>query len=106
MLLVKATLELADASKHPGFITSTPNPDDIGNQQPYIFVGDQCFGFWGGIFGVSIEERQSLYSALGRKLDQIFPLRFSVDPSLSYRGTSGQVNGFYRSVGDPTQIEV
>jgi hypothetical protein len=52
MLLVKATFELVDASRHPGFITPAPNPDDIGTQQPYIFVGDQCFGFWGGIVGV------------------------------------------------------
>ena len=29
MLLVKATFELMDASRHPGFITPAPNPDDL-----------------------------------------------------------------------------
>ena len=106
ILLVKATFELVDASRHAGFITPALGPDDIGTQQPYIFVGDQCFGFWGGIVGVSIGERQSLYAALGRKPDEIFPLRFSIDPTLAAGDTSGQIKGFYRSLGDQTQIEL
>jgi len=96
MLLVQATLELGDGSRHPGFITPALKPGDLGTQQPQIFAGGRSFGFWGGMFGVPIEERQSLYAALERKPDDVFPLRFSVDPALATGNTSGQVTGFYR----------
>jgi len=108
MLLVKATLELRDGSKHPGFVTPAPNPGDLGTQQPQIFAGGRRFGFWGGVFGVPIEERRSLYAALGRKPEEIFPLRFSADPTLATGETSGEVTGFYRfAIGERTaQIEL
>jgi hypothetical protein len=108
MLLVRATLELRDGSQHPGFMMPAPNPGDLGTQQPQIFAGDQRFGFWGGMFGVPIEERQALYAALGKTPDAVFPLRFSVDPSLATGDVSGQVCGFYRhAFGDQgARIEV
>jgi hypothetical protein len=38
---------------------------------------------------------------LGRKPDDIFPLRFSVDPTLANEDTIGQVTGSYRfAIGD------
>jgi hypothetical protein len=49
MLLVRATLELRDASRHPGFVTPAFKKD-LGALQPQIFVGDRRFGFWGGMF--------------------------------------------------------
>ena len=106
MLLVKATFALADGSSYPGFLTPASEPGDIGTQQPYLFFGDQCFSFWGGIVGISPEERQSLYIALGKTPAEIFPLRFSVDPALAAGHTSGRLDGFYRSLANGTEIEL
>ena len=109
MLLVRATFELRDGSRLSGFITPAVDPqEDLGTQQPHIFAGDRGFGFWGGMFGVPVEERQALYAALGKTPDAVFPLRFSVDPSLATGNVSGQVMGFYRYAigGQSAQIEV
>jgi hypothetical protein len=56
------------------------------------------------MFGVAAEERQALYAALGRGPDVVFPLRFTVDPSLSSGATAGRVDGFYRGSRD-VQVE-
>jgi hypothetical protein len=107
MLLVRATIELRDGSRHPGFVTPSQNPgEDLGTQQPQIFASDRRFGFWGGILGVRVEERQALYAALGKAADAVFPLRFAVDQSLATGNVSGEVNGFYRRLRDRSvQIE-
>jgi hypothetical protein len=106
MLLASATLELLDGSSYSGFVT----PDfegDLGNQQPHIFVGDQWFGFWSGLFGAQIEQREGFYAALGKKADAIFTLRFSVDARIATGHCNGQVHGFYRSVrGKEPEIEL
>lgn len=96
MLLVAATLELCDGSKHAGIVTPADNSGDLGTQQPQIFAGDRWYGFWGGIVGVALEERQALYAALEKTPEEIFPLRFRVDSSLAAGQTSGHVEGFYR----------
>ncbi len=106
MLLVKATFELKDGSKYLGFMTPTPPPGDLGGQQPYLFTGDQGWCFWGGIVGVSIEERQALYAALGKKPGKVFPLRFSAEPGLATGETSGQIDGFYQAFGNRLQIDL
>lgn len=98
MFLVKATIELADGSRHPGFVTPAVTPGDLGAQQPQIFAGGRRVRFWGGIRGVPVIERQALYGALGRDPDAIFPLKFSVDPRLATGETGGEVSGFYRFV--------
>jgi hypothetical protein len=60
------------------------------------------------MFGVPVEERQSLYAALGREPGEVFPLRFSADPTLVTGHSAGEVHGFYRfAIGDGSaQIEL
>ena len=108
MFLVRATFELRDGSKHTGFLTPAVDDGDLGTQQPYLWVGNECFAFWGGMLGVPADQRQLLYSALSRTPADIFPLRFSVDPALATGWTSGEIHGFYRfAPGDPNaHIEV
>jgi hypothetical protein len=105
MLLVKATLELHDGSRYTGFVTPAHTDGDLGTQQPQIFAGGQRFGFWGGMFGFPEAARQALYAALGKQADQVFPIRFSVDPGLATGATTGQVEGFYRYTPRGAQIE-
>lgn len=106
MLLVRATIELADGSKFPGFVTPALDEDDLGVQQPQIFVGGRHFGFWGGILGLPAEERQAFYASLGKPPRDVFPLRFAVAPNLAVGFANGEVTGFYRTDGDNVAVEL
>ena len=61
-----------------------------------MFVGGRRFRFWGGMFGVTAEERLALYAALGKSADAIFPLTFSAEHGLATGPVAGQIKGFYR----------
>lgn len=103
IFLIRATLELADGSNYPGFVTPAEGPEQksiglrlglgrlfgnsaadqsaslISEMQPHIFVGQSPpFGFWGGMFGVSAESRRGLYDAVGKGTAKIFPIKFSL----------------------------
>jgi hypothetical protein len=106
MLLVRATMELRDGTSHPGFATPAFDGDGLGTQQPQICIGNQIFGFWGGIAGVQVEYRRALYQALAKTPAEIFPLRFSIDPALATGLTSGVVEGFYKTVRKEVQVEL
>jgi hypothetical protein len=106
MLLVMATLELRDGSRHVGFVTPDPDEGGLGTIQPQIFAGHQRFGFWGGRRGIPAEQRQDLYFALQKTPAKIFPLRYSVDPALVTRTVTGQVDGFYRKTAQGPQVEI
>jgi hypothetical protein len=105
MLLVRATVELRDGTQQQGFITPALTAGDLGAMQPQLFVGQRRFGFWGGMLGIAVEQRQALYAALGRSSAAIFPLRFSADPGLATGVFSGQVDGFYRLRQSQIQVE-
>jgi hypothetical protein len=105
MFLVRATMELADGTRLPGFATPAFDEGDLGMQQPQVFVGSRRFGFWGGLSGVPHLERQDLYTALGKPPDRIFPLRFAAAPELAIGVVKGEVSGFYRLNGDNFDAE-
>ena len=96
MLLVRASLELHDGSVYRGFITPAFKEGDLGALQPQIFVGDDRFGFWGGMFGVRTEKKAAFYATIGKTSEAIFPLRFAADPGLATGVVAGRVDGFYR----------
>ena len=98
MFLVRATFELRNGSRYSGFITPAFDGTDLGVLQPHIFVGERCFSFWGGMFGIPAEERQAFYSALGNAPDAVFPLRFDAGSGLATGALAGQLKGFYRGV--------
>ena len=104
MFLVRATAMLADNSSHPAFLT--PSSDDyLGTIQPQIFVGDEFFGFWGGMFGIQPEERQAFYQTIGRSAQDVFPARFSADSEVATELCSVTVEGFYKTP-DLRKVEV
>jgi hypothetical protein len=106
MLLVRATMEFADGTLVPGFVTPAFDEDDLGTQQPQIFVGGRRFGFWGGMVGVPLPERHAFYAALGKPPEAVFPLRFAVAPGVATGVVTGEVMGFYRIVGDDIEVEM
>lgn len=96
MLLVRATFICHDGDQHQGFVTPSHGPEDLGMQQPQMFVGGRRFAFWGGVVGVRPEDRTAFYAALAKSPDATFPLRFSADPSLATANASGVLRGFYK----------
>ena len=96
MLLVRASFELHDGSRHDGFLTPASKQGDLGTLQPHLFVGDKVFRFWGGMAGVGTDRRTAFYDALGKGPEAIFPIRFSTDPDLATGVVAGRVDGFYR----------
>jgi len=96
MLLVRATFELHDGSRHDGFLTPASKEGDLGTLQPHLFVSGKSFGFWGGMAGVRPDGRRAFYKALGKGQKAIFPIQFSTAPDLATGVIAGRVDGFYR----------
>ena len=96
MLLVRATFELHDGSRHDGFLTPASKEGDLGTLQPHLFVSGKSFGFWGGMAGVRPDRQRAFYEALRKGPEAIFPIRFSTDPELATGIAAGQIDGFYR----------
>jgi hypothetical protein len=105
MFLVRATFEMADGSRYPGFVTPALEEGDLGILQPHIFVGPCCFAFWGGMLGILAADREALYAALKKSAERIFPLQFSAAPHLATGIVTGHVNGFYRSNNNGVFVE-
>ena len=104
MLLVRATFRLKDGSQLSGFAIPAFKADDLGTMQPNVFVNGRLFGFWGGIKGISEAKRQAFYSSLGKSADQVFPLEFAADATLTNGICTGKVSGFYKRSKDDSPL--
>jgi hypothetical protein len=98
MLLVRAIATLRDGTELPGFLTPCTEAD-VGILQPHVFVGDELFGFWGGIVGIPDDTRSRFYAAVGKAAFDVFPIRVRVDPALS-RGTVEALLDGWQGAGD------
>jgi membrane protease YdiL (CAAX protease family) len=105
MLLVRATLTLGDGTVYAGFITPAFDENDLGTQQPQMFVNERRFAFWGGMPGTPAAERAAFYAAVGKDARAVFPITFNVDPAIATGAVSGTVQGFYRSGRKGVEIE-
>jgi hypothetical protein len=100
MFLVRSRITLSDGSQFPGFLTPVPGTGEVkeselGMVQPHLFLSDgRAISFWGGMTGFSLDARREIFSMLGKKPDQVFPLRFAADPGLTLGKQSGRMNGF------------
>jgi hypothetical protein len=97
MLLVRATAVLADGTRLRGFLTPGFEEGDLGLLQPQVFVNGRLFSFWGGIVGIPAQGRAAFYQALGKRADQVFPIRVAADEGLTGGVSSAQVDGFYKT---------
>lgn len=132
MFLVRATLQLADGSNYPGFITPAMAPERaasafrlvkflrvssgnsstdqnaqlISETQPHIFVGQSPpFGFWGGAFGNQLTERRAFYDNIGKEPEAVFPIQISADKGLAKEIRSGRIEGHYLRPNDNVIVE-
>ena len=99
MLLVQATLTLADGTRVSGFITPQheDEPVNLGIIQPQIFSNDGRHGFWQGMFQQSPAERAAFYRSFNKTESQIFPITFVATPGLASGQVAGKIEGFYVS---------
>ena len=97
MLLVRATLTLADGRTLPGFVTPQPDaePPDLGLMQPQAFLpsGIRC-DFWDGMFKRDPKERAVFYEELGHTPASIFPIAYAADSGLATGHRNGTIPGF------------
>jgi hypothetical protein len=96
IILIRATMTLANGSTLNGFLTpqSTEEPLNLGRMQPVAFsVSGEQLTFWDGAFKRSEEERVRFYAALGVGPREVFPIFFSADPVLSIGRVAGTIPG-------------
>src|SRR5207237_3694921 len=81
MVVAHTEFNLADGSVLRGF-SSPPFPPDgkkgfaLSYRQPQLFLPDgTLIGFWLGIRKSSVEQRQRLYTYLGKNASQVFPMK-------------------------------
>jgi hypothetical protein len=94
MTLVAAQARLNDGSRHFGFLTPAAERDDLATVQPHVFAGGRAHGFWGGIVGVPVQERQEFLDAIAKAETVTFPIEFVVSSSLSRGITSTTITGW------------
>ena len=97
MLLVRATMTIADGRSLDGFITPQHDgePLHLGTVQPQLFLPSGArTGFWDGMFKRSEARRQIVYDELGADPDSIFPIEFRAEDGLATGQISGSVPGF------------
>ncbi len=95
MFLVRAEFRTANGRALEGFLTPSED-ENLGQQQPQVFISSRRFGFWGGMFGVPATERAAFYEALGFRSEEIFPIAYSASPNLAAGVIAGTLGGFYR----------
>lgn len=102
ILLVSASFQLRDGTRLKGFVTPVSEddalgtPDDLGSLQPAVFlpVSGRIRQFWGGVREESEAERSQFYAALGKSLDNVFPIRFMAESGLTAGVAAGTIPGF------------
>jgi hypothetical protein len=70
-----------------------------------VFAGGRLFSFWGGVMGVPAEVRKEFYMALGKKPEDVFPIRFTADPALCGGVARAEIAGFYKTKGKTVEVE-
>jgi hypothetical protein len=107
MFVVQASLVLADGTRHRGYLTPpVQGESSIGTVQPIIVTDEGLFSFWHGA-GIPVEDTiRRVYAVLGRRAEQVFPIRYSSEVELVGGPIVGSVSGFmhFRSLTDRTVV--
>lgn len=113
MLLVRASLRLADGTTLPGFVTPAhPGPDPLGlppmaTLQPNVFLPSGAReAFWGGVVDRIAENKQRFYREAARGPDAVFPITFAAEPGLCDGTAGGTIEGFYVMHGRRPDVRV
>ena len=111
MYLVRTIVTLADGTEFPGFASPqvddpSTGPPDLGLIQPQLFLPDgETIGFWQGMVPIP-DIKVTLYAALDREPDSVFPMTFRADGQLASGICQGTIEGFYSfAEGDDVVID-
>lgn len=95
MFVVAASFALADGTKMNGYLTPGVQGDtSLGTIQPIILADSGQVMFWQGIRAPSSADLAESYAALGKTVDQVFPLKFASDVPLVGGRVEGTLDGF------------
>jgi hypothetical protein len=100
MLVVRATLTLANGSPFAGYLYHVPDVPDssygpLANLQPQIVTPEGQVMFWYGMVAPTREVMAEVYRKLGAGAAGVFPVRYASDVPLATGPISGELAGFY-----------
>jgi len=107
MFVVRAKFVLADGTKRSGYLTPPSDGDpSIAAVQPVIVTNANQVMFWFGVLTPTRERMQEAYDVLGRRSDEVFPIKYESDVALQTGSVSGTLVGFmrFRSFHDQSLI--
>jgi hypothetical protein len=97
MLVVRATLTLANGRQLPGILYYTPDATTYGplaNLQPQAITPRGQVMFWYGALEPTAEVRADVYRKLGADAAGVFPVRYASEVPLATGPVSGEIPGF------------
>ena len=102
MLVVRATMTLANGTRYPGYVYYTPEPPPVAgfsygplaNLQPQIITPQGQAMFWFGMATPTAETLADVYRKLGADAAGVFPLRYASDVPLETGPIRGEIPGF------------
>jgi len=101
MYLVRSAYTLRDGTKMTGFATPTGDATTWGTIQPQIYLPNgQRVGVWYGMFPPQNALRK-FCDSLGKKTEDIFPIRFAAIQGLTTNVCFGDIPGLMKS-GKPS----
>ena len=104
LCVARAKFELADGTVMSGYVTPNAAEDDLADVQPHIITHSGQVGFWFGMMPLEDGDLAEYHRRLGRTVDAIFPIRYSLETHLSDAQCAGIIEGFYAWRNDKTVL--
>jgi hypothetical protein len=96
MFVVRAVFTLADGTTLEGYLTPPLNDDRrLGTLQPIIVCENDQVNIWRGCSKPTAKEVDDDYRLLGKRKEEVFPLRFESQIDMVGGPISGTAAGFY-----------
>jgi hypothetical protein len=106
LLVVRATLALANGTRYPGYVYYTPkfpplagtDYGPLADLHPCIVTPAGQVIFWYGAVAPAAEALAQAYRLLGTGASGVFPVRYASDVPLAAGPIRGELAGFYHIV--------
>jgi hypothetical protein len=102
LLVVRATLALANGTRFPGYLYYTPEPPPsvgpsygpLANLQPQAITPQGQVMFWFGVVPPGKDAIADIYRKLGADAAGVFPVRYASEVPLATGPIEGEIAGF------------